>query len=274
MSEVRDESSPRGSRRAPEMRLGETSIIEWMPSARALDVLREGYVHLHIVAGGNLTQGSVADARDQLSVGSAFFTRGAGLTLRTSEDCRLITVSVPSDLFPGSNGYELEGVQVVRRDSGLLPPVRAFIAQARGIDAAELSGVGRYYLERLLQEMVLALAVKVDRLAGVPRTPDAFARALMIIAAQCADPELSAASIARHLNLSLRQLERVFHDRATTIGVEVRRARVEHALALLRNPDYDALSVDQIATYSGFSNGSSLARAMRAAGHPSPSSVR
>lgn len=274
MSDRVGRKSRSGSRRPPVVRLGETTVTEWMPAIAERSPLGEDRVHLNLVTDGAMSHGTVVDIRGRLGDGWAFFTRGTRLGMQGSEDCRLTTVSVPLEVFPGEFGTQLSGVQIVKADSGLLAPVRAFISQVRATDVAELTGVGRYYLERLLQEMVLALSIDVDRVGGVPRAPDVFTRALAIIAAQCGDPELSSRSIARDVNLSLRQLERVFRDRSTTIGGEVRRARVEHAVALLRNREYDALSVDQVAGYSGFSNGSSLARAMRAAGYPSPSSLR
>lgn len=263
------------------VQLGETSVVEWMPQGSEaalrprLDAAR---VHLHLVASGVFTwTGAAAAGRESWSLqqGQAFFTHGdADLIVDMPGVSRLITVSVPRDALPERVMDAGAGLTRVRTDSGLLAPIYGFVSQVRRIETTELSGVARYYVERLLHEMVVALSVDLDRLGDVPRGSDVFSRALALIAAQCTDRDLSASSLARDVSLSLRQLERTFSERGTTIGAVVRRTRVEHAISLLRREDYDALSIDQVAAYSGFANGSSLARAMRAEGHPSPARVR
>ncbi|MFJ4163918.1 helix-turn-helix domain-containing protein [Microbacterium sp. NPDC089698] len=95
-------------------------------------------------------------------------------------------------------------------------------------------------------------------------------RAMSVIERRYTDAALSAQAIADHLNVSLRQLEREFTVLGRTIRQEIRRVRVLKALALLRDPATAGLSVTCIAEQVGFSNGSSLARAMAAEGLASP----
>jgi transcriptional regulator GlxA family with amidase domain len=98
--------------------------------------------------------------------------------------------------------------------------------------------------------------------------------AMSTILAQRSDPNLTPRGIADQLKVSLRQLQRAFRSREMTPERAIRRSRVEHALDLLTDRTYDGLSIAEIGQYSGFSGGSSLARAMAQEGRPSPSVVR
>jgi AraC-like DNA-binding protein len=118
--------------------------------------------------------------------------------------------------------------------------------------------------------MFLGLLIDTNRPAPAVRPQQPLTHALAVIVGRCTDPALTPAVVAQEARLSLRQLQRLFRERGTTVGREIRRARVEQALTLLRDRQYDALSIDQVAQFVGFSNGSSLARAMAAEGHASP----
>jgi AraC-like DNA-binding protein len=142
------------------------------------------------------------------------------------------------------------------------------------MDPEDASSLSVYYLERLLQEMMIGILVDQARSRVIPQSPAAFTVALSVISSQCSDPDLLPSLIAEQVGLSLRQLQRVFSGHDTTIEKEIRRERVEQAIAMLRSPDYAALTVTEIARYVGFSNGSGLARAMNSVGTPSPRQIR
>ena len=135
------------------------------------------------------------------------------------------------------------------------------------------SGLTAYYLERVLQEMVLGVAVASlghTEPVGVGMHP----AAMSVITTRAGDPDLTPVGVASELNVSLRTLQRMFAQRGTTVEREIRRARVQQALTMLDDPIYDALSVDRIAQSVGLSGGSSLARTFATEGHPSPSVAR
>jgi AraC-like DNA-binding protein len=185
----------------------------------------------------------------------------------------VLTVSAPTALADGVMMHPGDGTRVIPRTAPLLRPTTAFFREASRM-TSDLSSFNHYFFEKLLQEMILALAVDVVGLTPSVRATDHVAAAMAIIAAQRSDPALRASGVARELNLSLRQLERLFQAKGTTVGVEIRRARVEYAAALLVAPEYKTLTVDQVARYAGFSNGSSLARAMASQGYSRPTSLR
>jgi AraC-like DNA-binding protein len=274
---MRDERRTARSTRRAALSLGSTKVVAWqfafggvhLPPSNA-----EERMLLHVVHKGVLSV-PANGAQAAVAAGQAFFTRGGhSHHAHASSPGEIVTLSVPDELFPGRADFAKSGPVLVRPDSALLGPIVDFVLRAVDTEATDLSAVGHYYLERMLQEMAVALSLEVHRIRAVPTTPDMFARAITIIAAQCADHDITSVSIAADVRISVRQLERIFRDRGTTIAREIRRARIENAARLLRDRGYDALSIDQIAQYSGFSNGSSLARAMRAEGWEPPARIR
>ena len=192
--------------------------------------------------------------------------------LRTVCGSRMLTASVPGVLVRDIP-LDPQRLHVVPQASALLAPAAAFLRATAA--APPNSRFTEYFFDRLLQEIALGLVVEAAGTApdsGSRRNPMVFAMA--VIAAQCADPDLTAAAVAREVSISQRQLERLFRVRGTSIGHQIRRARVDLAVSMLRDPTHRALTVDQIAAHAGFSNGSSLARAMRAEGTGAPSSMR
>lgn len=157
--------------------------------------------------------------------------------------------------------------------SALFWPFLAF-AWTTVVEGAQQNGLTAYYTERLLEEMITGVIVASLRSTDARDDVQSYAAALSMIAARVGDPALRPALLARDLNVSLRTLQRQFAAQGTTIERSVRRSRVNHAVALLRDRTYDSLSIDRVAQACGLSNGSSLARAFAAEGMERPGSVR
>ncbi|WP_156366373.1 helix-turn-helix domain-containing protein [Microbacterium sp. No. 7] len=198
-------------------------------------------------------------------------------------------VPVPVEAVEVSDFVSLTMPAVVLEHVGDLPPGTVFVVPeskrlARGVVAfllalvegseAEMSSIARYSLEQLLQEMMIALVLDGQRARHASRRRNLFDEAQAIVLARSSDVTLGAAVIAAECNVSPRTLERAYAARDTTVRAEIRRARLAHAVSLLQDAAYDALTVDQIAQYVGFSNGSSLARAMRAEALAAPTVLR
>lgn len=234
----------------------------------------ESMTTIEIVASGSIQvivdaeSGETANPGDALVLSPEF--EGA---LMSRNGATSVSVSLPSSLLPdvvlSSRLRRIDGAR-----SQLLRPIREFVQAALDASTARESGFADYYFERLLQEMILGLLVDAHRSWSAPSSPEVFTFALSVIAAQSTDPDLTAAGVAHEVHLSPRQLQRVFQARGTTIEREIRREKVEHAVDLLRNRQYDQLSIGEIARDAGFAAGSSLARAMAATGFPSPGEVR
>jgi AraC-like DNA-binding protein len=157
------------------------------------------------------------------------------------------------------------------------PMVQAFRAFTLAIarNTEDSTSISRYAIERLLAEMVFGALLEV--FAGdLPERGQAplaeRARSTMLLHRE--DPQFTIAELASELHVSLRHLQRAFAKLGTTPGDALRRLRVELAESLLRNPDYEVLTIEEIAAHSGFTSGLQLRRALRAEGLPSPTRIR
>lgn len=256
---------------------GAVSVSSWMLSAgesRAHEPIRgEATAWLHIACEGVLEFLPRGGHGDVVAPGAVVIRTGAAHRMRALRESQLVSLRFPDEVLVGL-GVEDDTAAVAASDSALLQPLAHFAARAARSAPDEASSLAAYYFERLLQEMVIGLVVDAARSHAVPRAPEHFTLALSLITAQLADTDLSPASIARELNTSLRQLQRRFRERDTTVEREIRRARVAYAVRLLRDRSYDALSVDEVARFAGFSGGSSLARALAGEGEAPPAQVR
>lgn len=212
----------------------------------------------------------VGDHEVALRVGDGVLT-SVPLTIRASRAV-LVSVYLPRTVLGGADAES--GASMLVLQNSLVAPVMAFATGVGGLDPDDIGSFGVYYVERLLQEMMLCLTVQSQRSRQLRPIQDVFTAARAIIVAQCTDPELRAESVARDVRLSLRQLQRVFHAHGTTVDREVRRARVNYAVGLLTDPQYTSLSIAQIANYSGYASRASLTRAMAVEGAGTPTSRR
>jgi AraC-like DNA-binding protein len=246
-------------------------------STRTIDSERgEDALFLHVVRSGALVH-QLAGA----TVERAMYPAPTALAVRSKErqvlgaahDAVVLSLRLPADV---TAGIQLPEAPVFRIDTkgALYAPFVDFAVRSASQPEVEPSTFSAYYFERLLQEMVIGVLVDSARARAVPRSTETFTLAVSIVTAQLADQSLTAASVAHELNTSLRQLQRHFRSRGTTVEREIRRLRVEHAASLLVDRSYDGLTVDQVAQFSGFASGSSLARAMAAEGLASPAKLR
>lgn len=92
------------------------------------------------------------------------------------------------------------------------------------------------------------------------RSVDLFLRARQIILDECDNPALGAKCVADRLGTSLRTLFRVFSGNGTTVLNEIRAARLNRVVDLLRSDP--SIPTEQLAARAGFTSTSSLRRAL------------
>lgn len=252
----------------------------------------DGTISMHVVRRGALALVPVLEVRqhvhprdvsgtggpsglDRLGAGSLFITDGATRHHAiVTEECEVVSLSVQAQAFPAGVRAVLDEPVTVAQATPLSLGIGEFLASAVETQVADLSGAQRHFLERMLREMTMTLVAGSAGPLVPPRQDRTFPAALAAISVRCTDQELSLASIADDVNVSVRQLGRVFSGHGTTVGSEIRRARIDRAMRMLSSADFDGVSIDQIAKLSGFARGSSLARAMDAVGAGTPSQVR
>ncbi|MEV1083399.1 helix-turn-helix domain-containing protein [Streptomyces sp. NPDC050211] len=154
-------------------------------------------------------------------------------------------------------------------DRGITGPtdsaeVRLLVAHTNMLHAtiADLGPAGVHAAHSTLIE--LAKAVAVRRFDDVePRLAPALAQAAKDLAdSHLADPELSAAMLARELNVSVRTLQRAFAAADDSVSAYIRHRRLEEARLALTAPS-GRPSVSELAAHWHFADSSHFIRAFK-----------
>ncbi len=94
------------------------------------------------------------------------------------------------------------------------------------------------------------------------------------IATHYADPQLGPTTLAAHLGMSKRSLQRLFEGEKMSVSQLVQAKRVDQVLLRLRDPRYAGTSLDELAVLTGFGSALALRRAVQAATGRTPSALR
>ncbi|SDQ95791.1 helix-turn-helix domain-containing protein [Microbacterium sp. cf332] len=271
------------SGRSAQMLALETVVVKrYALAAGAERVMPAGgvpVVHSVLVSAGSVSIAPTVDARrrHRADAGRGLFLRSrSDHLLAWSDDAEIIVVSAPEDVVAafGAPIDDSDG-PLFAGDSALLGPAAAYFRSL--LDGAARPGrVARYALSRLTEEMIGSLFLERASVGAGPVKvqPSLYRRALALIAARRADPELSVPTLATELAVSARHLQRAFAEQGTSPTEEIRRLRVELAVQLLGDARYDVLSIDEVSRYAGFGSADDLRRAFRLHGEPSPTRVR
>ncbi|WP_344881966.1 AraC family transcriptional regulator [Zhihengliuella alba] len=216
--------------------------------------------------------------------GPAFSVQGGQMFLYRStepygllwhEHVEVLLVGVPLELAD-EFGIRQEAVDGrLRTDSALRAPVLAFLEAMAAIDSA-VGPLDAYFLEKLVHEMAAAVLLSNRRVGGIAEEsqPGVYDRALSLMTALRADQNLTPERVAGELNVSLRNLQREFSRNGSSVAATLRRLRAELAVQLLTDPQYDVLTIPQVAYYAGFGSAPLMRRALTAHGWGTPAEVR
>jgi AraC-like DNA-binding protein len=114
----------------------------------------------------------------------------------------------------------------------------------------------------------LAAALFAERMRSMSAEPGVGRQALMLsvqafIRDRLADPDLSPVTVAQHHNVSLRYLQKIFHERDTSPARWIRDERLARCRAELADPQLDHLPIALIGERSGFYGASHFSRLFR-----------
>ena len=129
-------------------------------------------------------------------------------------------------------------------------------------------------IERALLELVLDVVAGFNKgfVLGNATAAQGRDQALATIEARYRDPGFDAEVLAAEINLSKRQLYRLFEGRDMTIAKFIRSKRLDHAELLMRTSPH--LTVQEIGTLSGFASATQFSRAFKERHGCPPSGTR
>jgi AraC-like DNA-binding protein len=119
-----------------------------------------------------------------------------------------------------------------------------------------------------------ASGIRDATLAATPAVRSLNERILDCITQRCTEPELTAADVARSLDISVRTLHRSFAAANATFGEKLIEARARVALRMLTSPLFNRVTTTEIGRRAGFLSASHFARVMRNRSGHTPLNLR
>ncbi|MDR2723530.1 MAG: AraC family transcriptional regulator [Cellulomonadaceae bacterium] len=188
---------------------------------------------------------------------------------------RVVIVDVPSDHDVLGGLPETAPFVAGGTESALLSALAAFALDLLRQDVESLTPSVRAQITDSLESLISGT---VSTLA-VPSGGDWNRRSqrmhvVRYIATHSADPELGPSTLATHLGMSKRSLQRLFEGEKYSVSQLIQAKRVDQVLLRLRDPRYAATSLDEMAVLTGFGSALALRRAVQTATGRTPSALR
>lgn len=242
--------------------------VQLGPGAVTLAPLREASALVVFPSGGGtlMSRAPISEPARRLETGEAIY-----LSTRTShmawweEEITLLVANVS----------ERDRPAMVLPDTHLVEPTRRYLESLldtdEGVDAAtqqSLAWAAEHMIDSLFAEHTAREWVRSRVSISL------FAQASSMMAATRADPAVTPETIAAHLAVSMRHLQRAFQAYGTSPSGELRRLRLDLAVRLLRADRHRGLTVAEVATRAGFHSIDAFRRALRIENLPSPTQLR
>lgn len=221
------------------------------------------------------TSGEQQGRTARLAAGDFVLLDGARpFDLRFTQPFRQVSVMVPHELLaPALSGrHAVTGVRV----SGSTG-IGAVASQLLRSVAARCDTIGQAEGRELARCVVELLALAVGGARQPPRTLERqHLRQAAVDAAEGAlgDPELTCASVAERVGVSVRLLQRLFADEGSTFGRWLLQRRLELCHADLLDPARSGWTVAEIASAHGLCDPSYFSRAFKARYGTTPRALR
>ncbi|WP_051973343.1 helix-turn-helix transcriptional regulator [Cryobacterium sp. MLB-32] len=224
-----------------------------------------GSLHVGFLLNGSVRISLGTGPSELFVPGSVYATSGWSVaTLETEEITRGLDIQVPPDRL-ASRGVRMRRPQL-RIDAGnsLANLLRTF-ALAVVSPAWKPSVVGELVAEHTLEDLVVGLLLESDGYArdSADLRVELRHRALTHIGIAYQDSDLTPSTLAVHLGVSLRHLQRSFEGSGSSIAAQIKKQRAQSAARLLGIPRSVRLSLAEVAERSGFHSASELRAVFR-----------
>lgn len=141
------------------------------------------------------------------------------------------------------------------------------------INRVHAAGSGDIPTDLFVQHFGTTLALAAGSIGGIA-AGSGFHAVQMTLAERAAEADLRAEDIADAHGISVRQLHRVYAAQDTTFRSELMRLRLDRALAMLRDPRFRSVSVEEVARRCGFPDTRHFRRRFRLRFDMSPAALR
>lgn len=182
-----------------------------------------------------------------------------------------LVLRIPVELFHLIHGAPLEGPVLVERRAGtrrfdqqaLAQDLAQWIRAESGKDAPEMQNRILGIVEALLQSGTISCSGRSHFLAAIAFIVDHLHEA-----------KLTPDDVAMAVNLSPRQLHRIFSQQRTSVMAEISSRRLQRAMLMLKDPALSSIPVAEIGYRCGFSGPAVFSRVFRDRFGLSPKSAR
>lgn len=253
---------------AQRRQIGEVGIaLMTMSSIRVVGLpsQRSNTVHLGFVLDGTVTMTPREGEPVSLEAGSChMITNWTAFDVEAHEGTRALHLLLP-DAVLRERGVRVKSTRFLLEGSDTLRgPLLALALSMVDPDWAPSASAQRA-AARALEDLCIAyLAESEDnQLDRDDLRAQLRRRAVDEIALRHRDVSLNPASLARHLGVSLRHLQRAYEGSGTTISEQILRHRTDAAVSLLSSPAGRSLTVAEQARIAGFSSAYELRSAVR-----------
>lgn len=187
----------------------------------------------------------------------------------------LTGVLAPLSQLSGVPDFIQSATHRVLLDGTLAAPTWAFLSALLS-QPFPWQPITAYFAESLTVELLLSMLLSGTSRATPHIDParSMLRRARNHIIAFARDPRISSSTVADSLGVSVRSLQRLFSDAGLSLSTEIRRSRVDAAIALLRAPEAELMSLEEVAQASGYLDAVAMRRAFHAFGVGQPRTYR
>ena len=198
-----------------------------------------------------------------------------GVSYTANAPARVVIIDIPADHDVLGGLAETAPVVGGGNESALLSALAAFSLDLLRQDIDNLTPAVRAQVTDSLESLISGTVATL----AVPSGNDWNRRSqrmhvVRYIATHYADPQLGPTTLAAHLGMSKRSLQRLFEGEKQSVSQLIQNKRVDQVLLRLRDPRYAATSLDELAVLTGFGSALALRRAVQAATGQTPSALR
>ena len=193
----------------------------------------------------------------------------------SSAPSRVLVVDIPADHNVLGGLSETSPFLAGGSESALLSALAAFALDLLRQDIESLTMAVRAQVTDSLESLISGTVATL----AVPSGSDWNRRSqrmhvVRYISTHYADPLLGPSTLASHLGMSKRSLQRLFEGEKWSVSQLIQNKRVDQALLRLRDPRYATTSLDELAVLTGFGSALALRRAVQSVTGRTPSALR